>query len=307
MENNIGDSALFSPWLHWDQRLTSSARDVAGVYLLGRFEEGAPSIVDPCDERVLLIAETHNQSLADRWYQFNRCAFKGADGHSGGRTFYRLFSNGPEFVVPGWLFISAHGVHDENDVGLRTKGLKNRLLAEYEERHGVLPRCNTNGPAGAEPQMVVTAGGITHDLCTSAPRIEPKIQFSDWMLWADRKKIKGGEFAGIYALARITSNRPNAGDVLNECVVYIGETCENSLLGRLSQFNRSAFLGKDGHSGGWTYRTHFNDAGEALYVSICPVEDLGEPHRSAFIRSAKRQVLWEYVKRWGRRPVCNNK
>src|SRR5437016_11444279 len=104
------DTALFSPWQHWDLRSTLPDRDSPGVYLLGRFEGGPPRSVDPADERVLLIGETHNQTLAERWYQFDRCAFKGADGHSGGRTFYKLFSNGPQSAVPGWLFVAAAAV-----------------------------------------------------------------------------------------------------------------------------------------------------------------------------------------------------
>jgi hypothetical protein len=263
--------------------------------------------VDPADERVLLVAETHDQTLAGRWYQFHRCAFKGAEGHSGGRTFYRLFANGPDSPVPGWLFVAAAGVPSGEDPVTFTQDLKKRLLAEYEERHGLLPRCNTNGPAGAEstPRPAAKEGaavpaqpiGIT----------EPRRTFTRWTRWADRKQIQGGDFAGIYALARFQSAPPVAADILDEGIVYIGETCENSLLGRLSQFNRSAFLGKDGHSGGWTYRALFADAGDTLYVSVCPVPDLAEPHRSAFIRWAERQSLWDYVKRWGRRPVCNSK
>lgn len=304
----MSDVVSFSPWLHWDQRSASPEREGPGVYLLGRFEEGAPTIVDPADERVLLIAETHGQSLADRWYQFHRCAFNGADGHSGGRTFHRLFTNGPDSPVPGWLHVAATGVPAEQDPKRFTQHVKQRLLTDFEERHGILPRCNTNGPAGAEPtaETLVTKTGVTANT-RSAAILEPPRTFSRWLPWADRKKLPGGEFAGIYALARFESEPPPDAGILDENIVYIGETCENSLVGRLAQFNRSAFLGKDGHSGGWTYRDRFADTGDALYVSVCPVADLAEPHRSAFIRWAERQSLWDYVKRWGRRPVCNSK
>jgi len=132
----LSNVVSFSPWLHWDQRSASPERDGPGVYLLGRFEEGAPAIVDPADERVLLIAETRDQSLADRWYQFHRCAFEGADGHSGGRTFRRLFTNGPDSAVPGWLYVAAAGVPAKEDAGRFTKDVTKRLLTEYEERCG---------------------------------------------------------------------------------------------------------------------------------------------------------------------------
>ncbi len=296
----------FSPWTHWNHRDKLSERKGPGVYVLGRFEEGAPNIADPVDERVLLVAEAHSQTLSDRWYQFQRCAFYGASGHSGGRTFYKLFTNGPDSAVPGWLFVAAAGVPVGEDAERYTKQLKGQLLELYEERHGSFPMCNTNGPAGAEP--ISSAPTIEpSEPSPSLPPVEPIRIFSKWISWSDRKGIPGVEFAGVYALARFENQPPAEVDILHQGVVYIGETCENSILGRLSQFNRSAFAGKDGHSGGWSYRSRFADAGESLYVSVCPVEDLAEPFRSAFIRWAERQSLWDYVKRWGRRPVCNSK
>src|SRR5437667_8605649 len=100
----------FSPWMHWNQRSLYDGRHQPGVYLLGRFEDVAPDEVDPCDERILLVAETHAQSLSGRWDQFKRSAFNGADGHIGGVKFHLLYGNGPDTTVPSWLYVAAHPV-----------------------------------------------------------------------------------------------------------------------------------------------------------------------------------------------------
>jgi hypothetical protein len=76
---------------------------------------------------------------------------------------------------------------------------------------------------------------------------------------------------------------------------------------RWRQFNRAAFDELFGHSGGITYRRLFNDQGTALYVAAFPVVNVGEPHRSNFIRYAERKLLWQFVQRWNVAPQCNSK
>src|SRR5438105_2401727 len=80
----------FSPWLHWDSRALSENRNGPGTYLLARFEEGPPEDVDPLARQILLIAETHGQTLLRRWDQFHYSAFKGGSGHAGGCAFHDL-------------------------------------------------------------------------------------------------------------------------------------------------------------------------------------------------------------------------
>src|SRR4051812_35440908 len=104
--------STFSPWLHWGQRSLSPDRHHAGVYVLGRLEGELPALVDPFDRRILLIAETHGQSLDRRWDQFHHSAFQGRDGHAGGLTFHRLFCSGPDCNVPPWLYLAASTVPD---------------------------------------------------------------------------------------------------------------------------------------------------------------------------------------------------
>jgi len=133
------------------------------------------------------------------------------------------------------------------------------------------------------------------------------VQFSRWCRWVERENLDGMDAAGVYALACFDGDPPPTVDVLDERTVYIGETCDNSLTGRLWQFNRSAFLQKGGHSGGCSFNSRCGGQGERLYVSVYPVSTLLEPHRSAFIRHTERRLLWEFVVRWGQRPVCNSK
>ena len=296
----------FSPWIDWNRRASVPAASGPGVYLLGRFEEGAPEAVDQSDRNIILIAETHGQALLKRWYQFERSATRGADGHSPGQTFHRLFANGTDSSLPAWLYVTACGVPDGNDPATFVNDLKSRLLTQYEQTYGSLPRCNTNGPAGPTTSALSTEIDSS-DSRPSEAVVEPEREFSPWKKWEARDQLNGKDYAGIYVLARFSSPPTDEADPLNDHVVYIGETCENSLSGRLYQFNRSAFFAKAGHSGGWAYRERMGTAWDGLYVTVFPIRNLAEPHRSAFIRRMERQLLWEYVKRWGRRPLCNSK
>lgn len=287
----------FSPWARWEQRLQLPQCNSPGVYVLGQFEGAPPEVVDPTEERIVLIAETHRQTLAKRWYQFERSASRGADGHAGGYTFWTLFGQGGDSPIPGWLCVSATVAPrgTENIKGYLQE-LKGQLLARYVERHGILPCCNVRGPAAAG----MPAGLAARDAV-------PEVRFSPWLAWSQREKFGRGKHPGVYALGVFDGPPPAVTDVLDESVVYLGETCNNSLLGRLYQFERSAFQARDGHSGGWTYRSRFGDKGERLYVSMFPVPQLPEPYRSAFIRHVERDLLWKYVMQWGHRPACNSK
>ncbi len=73
----MGGEFHFSPWIHWTNRSSANEHNGPGVYLLARFEQDPPTIVDVHDERILLVAETHDQSLDARWKQFQDSAFKG--------------------------------------------------------------------------------------------------------------------------------------------------------------------------------------------------------------------------------------
>lgn len=135
--------------------------------------------------------------------------------------------------------------------------------------------------------------------------------FSKWTPWAARNEIDGCDQPGVYIIARIGAGCPEAVNPLATEVVYIGETCSQTLKRRWYQFNRSAFERKPGHSGGKTFAAAFVDEPVAspstrLHVAACPVL-MGEPHRSAFIRHAERKLIWEYVQEHGQLPRCNSK
>lgn len=78
--------------------------------------------------------------------------------------------------------------------------------------------------------------------------------FSRWHRW-DERYVANGRSPGVYALARFLDDEPPSGpaDPLSEAVVYIGETCSRTLAIRWDEFDGSAFLERNGHSGGWEY------------------------------------------------------
>ena len=132
------------------------------------------------------------------------------------------------------------------------------------------------------------------------------LRFQRWTLWCDRIDIKGAASPGVYLLAQYTSSVPKIVDPLNPEIVYVGETSGQTLRSRWNQFNRSAFDGKFGHSGGRNYREIIRRNSRSLYVAALPV-DFEEPYSSTFIRYLERLILVDFVFRHGRRPVCNLK
>lgn len=135
--------------------------------------------------------------------------------------------------------------------------------------------------------------------------------FQQWAPWADKYRVEDRGCPGVYLLARFEAGPPARVDPLCPEVVYIGETCTQTLEARWYQFNKSAFEQKAGHSGGWTFAARFCQNKVMppfpwLYVAPLPVR-LGEPHCSAYIRFVERLLIWEHVQRFGKLPCCNSK
>ena len=135
-------------------------------------------------------------------------------------------------------------------------------------------------------------------------------RFERWVPWAKRNDTTDSGKAGVYLLGRFEASPPEVVEPLSESVIYIGETCDQTLGKRWYQFNRSAFE-KAGHSGGWTFSARYceNCVVEPvgwLYVAPLPVT-IDEPHRSAFIRYVERRLIWEYVQKFNTLPPCNSK
>lgn len=124
------------------------------------------------------------------------------------------------------------------------------------------------------------------------------------------RNIKGVDKPGCYLLAHFEKKPEQANVGMTDNIVYIGETTRQTIGTRLAQFERSAFMRKNGHSGGWTYSKLFLGAqrvGAApgnLYVSILSVDREGKESK-AYIKYLERLLIWEYFKVQGDYPLCN--
>jgi hypothetical protein len=135
----------------------------------------------------------------------------------------------------------------------------------------------------------------------------PEIRFSDWICWDMRSYLNGLEHPGVYVLAIFEDDPPTQVNPETREIIYVGETCSNSLRKRLEQFNRSAFLGKKVHSGGRTYRRIIGGSGQHLFVSIISANWLDDITRPQYIRYLERKLIWDYTARWDQPPKCNRK
>jgi len=107
------------------------------------------------------------------------------------------------------------------------------------------------------------------------------------------------ELPGIYIIAKAS-----VGDI-----VYIGRTWgAGGLRDRLRTFNRSATTGAKGHAGGVTYHNTIGADVSDLRVrvhqpiAINPDVAIIRP----YIEYAERRLIWEFVERVGRLPLCNS-
>ena len=136
----------------------------------------------------------------------------------------------------------------------------------------------------------------------------PLNKFSKWVHWSERHTLEDLLVnPGVYLLGQF-STKPSARPNLNQPLIYIGETCTQTLSKRLYQFNRSAFEDKFAHSGGKTFRRKYNitRVPSWLYVSVLsvPQDDIS----SNYIRFIERALIWEHVRRHKRKgPKCNVK
>ncbi len=134
------------------------------------------------------------------------------------------------------------------------------------------------------------------------------IQFSVWKAWSKRDSIKNsGKYPGIYLLAQFPDGPPRKVNISSKNIVYVGETVGQTLQGRWYQFDRSAFRGKFGHSGGKTYRIIIGRSSRSLFVSAFPVTYDTETFSKAYIRYVERLLLYHYVRKHGDFPKCNRK
>jgi hypothetical protein len=131
--------------------------------------------------------------------------------------------------------------------------------------------------------------------------------FSRWMRWDRRSTLEGVDFPGVYLLAHYDSTPIGNANPLAREVIYIGETCDNSLSGRWRQFNRAAFNEGAGHSGGVTYRQLYGSRLKDLFVAALPVRGLSDEIRPLFIRYVERKLIYDFARAHGVAPKCNKK
>lgn len=135
----------------------------------------------------------------------------------------------------------------------------------------------------------------------------PTIRFSSWVPWSERTtSLDDVSLPGVYLLAHLED--PPAGNASphDPAVLYIGET-GRSLRGRWRQFERSADAGKQGHSGGHTYRKEFREIQDELHVAAFPVPEFDEKLQPLFIRYAERKLLLDFALQHGSSPPLNRK
>jgi len=138
------------------------------------------------------------------------------------------------------------------------------------------------------------------------PIDEIKSQFSGWVLLHERRAMQGIRTPGVYLLA-LSEDQPAPYRENQDSLIYIGETTRQTLLKRLSSFERSCTSDRPGHSGGVSFRKSFPSTLEAknLWVSILPV-NLDNAHQNhAYIKFVERALIWDYVSKNNRPPTFN--
>ncbi|MDA1217501.1 MAG: hypothetical protein O3B38_04850 [Chloroflexi bacterium] len=132
------------------------------------------------------------------------------------------------------------------------------------------------------------------------------VALKGWYRWDDAQGLPESKTPGVYLLAHF-NRRPRSINTMDGNIVYIGETCGQTLRQRWKQFSTSAFQNKFAHSGGLTYFHEF-PGGELdrLFVAFATPRDQ-EPALSYHIRYLERKWLHYFVQKHGAPPRCNRK
>ena len=139
-----------------------------------------------------------------------------------------------------------------------------------------------------------------------------KLGFSKWISLEKYKSFHTIEFPGVYVILAQDSEPSDSVSIINQHVVYIGETVDQNLNKRLYQFTRS-IAGKPGHSGGQTLRTEgLHERRLWLSIRSFPLgygldDAFARSFRSSQIRSLERTLLYEYVRANQGYPKGNSK
>ena len=146
---------------------------------------------------------------------------------------------------------------------------------------------------------------------------KPKLKFSKWYKWTDRKEFPWKKHPGVYMIS-ITHKNLKDTKVNYKDVVYIGMTNSNGgLKSRWNQFDKSIH-GKRGHSGGNTIYTdlgHYSKWKKKLYVCGMRVKcDTRKQTRTAkdliemgWVAFLEYEALAKFRKLLGKEPLYNKK
>ena len=127
-----------------------------------------------------------------------------------------------------------------------------------------------------------------------------------WYRLEDAWSLPQSRASGVYMLAHY-KRCPSSVDASSNRIIYIGETCGQTLWLRWKQFATSALFNRPGHSGGFTYFKSFTrDHHPTLAVAFAAPND-DEPVRTYKIRYLERKWLLQYVQTYGVPPRCNRK
>jgi len=129
----------FGSWFKWTERNSIEDSDEPGVYMLSKFKMARPPVADPLDGNVIYFGETCNQSLRERWVQFDASAFQLKRGHSGGKTYRRIYGDDGSD-----LYVAAMPVKLEDEV-LRSQFIRfaeRKLILDFVVKWKRLPKCN---------------------------------------------------------------------------------------------------------------------------------------------------------------------
>jgi hypothetical protein len=133
----------FQSWVHWSNRATVKDCLKPGVYLLARFDDKPPAIVDPLGTELIYVGETSKRTLTKRWGEFHGCAYCQKGVHSGGWTFAALFCDNKPGPVHPWLYVTAAPVALTGPHLLAYIAFVERwLIWEHVQRYGKYPPCN---------------------------------------------------------------------------------------------------------------------------------------------------------------------
>lgn len=136
----------FSEWIKFDRREELTyIREYPGVYLLAHFERKPSGNADFTSKKIVYIGETTRQTLWKRLYQFQRFAFKRKHGHSGGKSYNRIFlAEKTVDKAPNNLYVAILPVYTEGEEGkANIKYIERFAICKFFIKNKKSPECNT--------------------------------------------------------------------------------------------------------------------------------------------------------------------